>query len=54
MGKQYNIELYGTDEMGIQVVRLQGSGTLESWNDTLFYFDCNANQQLGTVCFVLR
>ena len=36
------------DHVGVQEVRWEGSGTLESGNYTLFYGEGNANHQLGT------
>jgi hypothetical protein len=40
------------DLVGVQEVRLDGSGTLESGNYTLFYEEGNANHQLATRFFV--
>ena len=37
--------------VGIQEVRWEDSGTLESGNYTLFYGEGNANHQLGTRFF---
>ena len=42
------------DLVGVQEVRWEGSGTLESGNYTLFYGEGNANHQLGTRFFVHR
>jgi Endonuclease/Exonuclease/phosphatase family. len=39
------------DLVGIQEVRWDGSGTLESGNCTLFYEEGNANHQVGTGFF---
>ena len=36
------------DLVGVQEVRWEGSGTLESGNYTLFYGEGNANHQPGT------
>ena len=36
------------DLVGVQEVRWEGSGTLESGNYTLFYGEGNANHKLGT------
>ena len=40
------------DLVGVQKVRWEGSGTLQSGNYTLFYEEDNANHQLGTGVFV--
>ena len=37
--------------VGVQEVRWEGSGTLESGNYTLFYEEGNANYQQGTGFF---
>ena len=42
------------DLVGVQEVRWEGSGTLESGNYTLFNGKANANHQLGTGLFVHR
>ena len=42
------------DLVGVQEVRWEGSGTLESGNYTIFYGEGNANHQLGTEFFVHR
>ena len=42
------------DLVGVQEVRWEGSGTLESANYTLFYGEGNANHQLGHGCFIHR
>ena len=39
------------DLVGVQEVRWEGSGTLESGNYTLFYGEGNANHQLGDRVF---
>ena len=42
------------DLVGVHEVRREGSGSLESGNYTLFYWESNANHQLRTRCFVHR
>ena len=41
------IEKYRMDLLGVQEVRWEGNGILESRNYTLFYGENNANHQLG-------
>ena len=47
-------EEYRMDLVGVQRVRREVSGTLESGNYTLLYVEDNANHQLGTGFFVNR
>ena len=42
------------DLVGVQEIRWEGSGTLESANYTLFYGGGNTNHQVGTRFFVHR
>jgi Endonuclease/Exonuclease/phosphatase family. len=49
-----DIDKYRMDLVGVHKVRWEGSGTLESGYYTLFYWEGNANHQLGTGYFLHR
>ena len=48
------IDKYRMDLVGVQEVKWEGSGTLESGYYTLVYREDNANHQLGTRFFIDR